>query len=197
MVRRFRAQGYAVAGVGRGCEFEADLTAESEVVRVFEAIGRRHGAAYALVHTVGAWGLRPLEKTTLQQWQRWMDVNLTSTFLCFREAVRLMRSGGSGRLIAIASAQGADRGCARQAAYAAAKAGVVRLVEAAADEFRDVGITAHALAPSTILYGDAGAAGVPASALVDATLLLCSPAGASASGATWRLYGSRQTDEAA
>ncbi len=190
MAERFLVGGYVVVGVGTGCDFEADLTVESEVKRVFEEIGNDHGTIFALVHTAGMWGAQPLAETTLKDWQLMMDVNLTSTFLCFREAARLMGQSG-GRLVAITSAQGADRGIARQAAYAAAKAGVVRLVEAAAQEYRARDITAHAVAPSAIIYGDRDAAGVSASDLVDAVLFLCGPAGASASGATWRLYGTR------
>ncbi len=190
MADRFHAGGYTVVGVGTSCDFDADLTMESEVKRVFREIGHHHGAIFALVHTVGMWGGQPLAETTLKDWQLMMDVNLTSTFLCFREAARLMGQGG-GRLVAITSAQGADRGVARQAAYAAAKAGVVRLVEATAEEYRARGITAHAVAPSAINYGERDAAGVSATDLVDAVLFLCSMAGASASGATWRLYGTR------
>ena len=190
MAERFRDAGYDVAGVGRRCAWEADLTAEQEVSRVFDEIERRHGPLYALVHTVGMWASSPLGDTNLADWKQMLDVNLTSTFLCFREAARRMGPAG-GRLIAITAAQGADRGRSRQAAYAAAKAGVVRLVEAAAEEYHTRGITAHALAPSMIVYDGRRGSGVPAADLVQAALFLCGKGGASANGTTWRMYGSR------
>ena len=188
MAARFRANGYPVVAIGKGQDFEADLTIGQNVQRIFDAIGRRHGRIFALVHTVGTWRAQPLADTTPKDWEQMMKTNLTSTFLCFRAALRLM-TAGDGRLIAITSAQGADGARAEQAAYAASKAGVMRLVEAAADEYRAHGISAHALAPSVITYGEEDGAGVPAKDLVDAALFLCSAAGKSSSGATLRLYG--------
>src|SRR5690606_29863362 len=115
---------------------------------------------------------------------------LTSTFLCFRAAVRLMQADRSGgRLVAIASRQGADGGVAEQAAYSASKAGVVRLVEAVAAEYAGTGITAAAVAPSTILFGGAGA-GVPAEQVAALCAYLCSDDGAAHAGTVVRAFGS-------
>ncbi len=189
MMAGFRASGYAVAGVGHGSDYEADLTVEDAVAQVFDTIVKHHGPIFALIHTVGMWQARPLADSSVQDWELMMRVNLTSTFLCFREAARWMQTG-DGRLIAVTSSQGADRARAKQAAYAASKAGIIRLVEAAAREYQGRGISSHALAPSVITFGDPGAAGVPASALVQAALFLCSAAGKSASGDTMRFYGS-------
>ena len=199
MMRGFADEGATVAAIVRdpsrlpegasGGVFKANVTDEAEVVAAFQQIGETFGHVDALVHTVGAWAGAPFLDTSLDDWETIVRVNLTSAFLCFREAARLMQGRG-GRLIGIASGQGADRGRARQGGYSASKAGLVRLVEAVAEEFEGTGITTHAIAPSLILYdNDGDQKGVPVSDLVDLALYLYGPAGASLNGATLRAYG--------
>jgi NAD(P)-dependent dehydrogenase (short-subunit alcohol dehydrogenase family) len=85
---------------------------------------------------------------------------------------------------------GADKGRAEQAGYSAGKAGVVRLVEAIAEEYNGTGLTAHAIAPSAIVFDEnSDDKGVPVGDLVDLALYLCTPAAASLNGATLRAYG--------
>ncbi|MDX1548710.1 MAG: SDR family oxidoreductase [Rhodothermales bacterium] len=197
MAEGFAAHGATLAAVGRdaartpfpagaaGQPFGADMTDEEAVAALFAEVTDTLGAPGAVIHTVGTWAGDSLLATSLADFRKLVDLNLTSAFLCFREAARHMRGG---RLIAFASAQGADRGRAEQYGYSAAKAGVVRLVEAAAEEFDGTGLTAHAIAPSTILYEEDGE-GVEAADLVDLALYLCTDAGAALNGATLRAYG--------
>lgn len=173
---------------GADAVLAADLTDEADVTRVFQELHDTFGRLDVLVHTVGAWAASPLLDTCAADFERMLRINLTTTMLCFREASRLMTPTG-GRLIAFASAQGADRARARQASYSASKAGVIRLVESAAEELRPINVTTHAIAPSFVLYDDNASKGVKASALVDLALYLAGPAGASLSGATLRAYG--------
>lgn len=81
---------------------------------------------------------------SLTEWNQTIAVNLTGTFLTFREALLTMPAGG--RLIAIASTQ-ALKGGARIAAYAAAKHGVLGLVRSIAHEVARNGITCNAVCP--------------------------------------------------
>lgn len=166
----------------------ADVTDEASTAEAWDRTGEALGTPNALVHTVGMWAGEPLAETDVDAWRTVLDVNLTSAFLAFREAARRMAAGG--RLVAIASGQGADRGVAQQAAYSASKAGVVRLVEATAAEH--AGLSAVAVAPSTLLFGDepADAAGVSVEAVASLCARLCGPDGAVHSGATLRAYGS-------
>ena len=199
MMQRFAEHGATIAAIDRdpcrlpadapGQAFQANVTDEAETVAVFRQIGETFGRADVLVHTVGVWAGQPLLDTSLDDWEQILRVNLTSTLLCFRETVRLMQGRG-GRLIGIASGQGADKGVAQQAGYSASKAGVMRLVEAVAAEYEETGITAHAIAPSLILFDEAAdQKGVPVSDLIDLAVYLCGPAGASLNGATLRAYG--------
>ncbi|MDZ4699375.1 MAG: SDR family oxidoreductase [Rhodothermales bacterium] len=176
------------AVAGAGTTYFADVSDERAVEQVFAEIHSAHGRIDGLVHTAGGWDGRPLAETSLAQWDAQLVANLTTAFLCFREAIRHMGDGG-GRLVAIASAQGADSGVAEQAAYSAAKAGVVRLVEAVAAEYKPRGLYAFALAPSTILYDGAPGPGVPADDLSHLCIDLFRPEARSMSGSVVRAYG--------
>lgn len=196
-IRGFQEAGYRVVGLDRQEKTDAaapilavDATDEASVADGFDRIVRGHGTPSVLIHTVGMWAMAPLTETSLADWRTMMEVNLTSTFLLFREAARRMASSG-GTLIAMASRQGSVQGAAQQGAYSASKAGVVRLVEAVAAEYADSGLHVHAVAPSMILFGGGGedAKGVSAEDLVEHFLHLCSPAGASLNGATIHAFG--------
>jgi 3-oxoacyl-[acyl-carrier protein] reductase len=204
LVQRFAGAGAAIAAVVRheedvaaipfpedaeGWAFTTDTADEAMVSACFQQIGAQFGRIDALFPAVGGWESRPFVETSLEDWDAMMRRNLTSTFLCFREALRLM-TGASGRLVAFASGQGADGGRTGQAAYAASKAGVLRLVEAVAAETRGTGITVHAIAPSTILFEpNSGEAGVDAEHLLDLCHFLCLPAAAGVSGTLIRAFG--------
>lgn len=198
VVAGFIAEGATVAAINRSDRglptgdrvhpFLADLSEENAVTETFARVKAQLGHMDALVHAVGMWDGRPLLDTSLADWDRVLSVNLTSAFLCVREAVRQMQGGG-GRIVLIASGQGVDRGRGEQAAYSASKAGVLRLAEAVTDEFADAGITAHILAPSTILFEDTDAAGVSADHLVALAKDLCGELGAAVNGAAIRAYG--------
>jgi len=173
--------------------YAADLTDEGSVSSLFETLEKDGVTLRSVVHTVGMWDGRPLAETPIERWRLVMDVNLTSTFLVFREALRSrIRLGVKDplRLIAFASGQGADRGRAQQAAYSASKAGVMRIVEAIAEEYGDDGVTAHAIAPSMILFeGMEDEKGIPVQDLANLCLILAGSAGEAVNGAVVRAYG--------
>ncbi|SHK71600.1 SDR family NAD(P)-dependent oxidoreductase [Rhodothermus profundi] len=205
ILQRFAREGARLAAVVRtadqarqfqlpegaeGAVFHAELADEAQVAACFGKIWDSFGYVDVLVHAAGLWAERPFLEMTLDDWRALLDANLTSTFLCFREAARLMRGRPNGRLIAFASMQGADRGRARQAAYSAAKGGLVRLVEAIGSELAAQGITAHVIAPSVIRYdGQEGTSGVEADKLAELCVYLCSAAGAALNGTVLRAYG--------
>ena len=174
---------------GRATSFTTDLADEASVVQTFAQIEEELGPLGGLIHTVGMWGGAPFAETEMATWETMLKVNLTTTFLCFREAVRRM-NGRGGRLVAIASGQGADGGVAEQGPYSAAKAGVVRIVEAVAAEY-DGRITAAAVAPSMILFGgeDKDARGVSVEAIADLCVYLVGEGGAIHNGQVIRAYG--------
>ncbi len=189
----FENAGARVVRAETGEGDSVDLTDERAVEAFFSTLQSGGLRLDAVVHTVGMWDGRPLTGTDLEHWKLVMDVNLTSTFLVFREALRLHeRIGGDHdlRLIAFASGQGADRGRSKQAAYSAGKAGVVRLVESVAEEYADRNVSAHAIAPSMILFeGMEDQKGIPVQDLANLCMLLAGSAGEALNGAVIRAYG--------
>ena len=172
---------------------QADVTDERSTAAAFDEAERRLGTPDAVVHAVGMWDGGPFAETTVEAWRTVLDVNLTSAFVVFREGVRRMLAAGvGGHLVGVASGQGVDRGVAEQAAYSASKAGVLRLVESVAAEHRDADISATAVAPSLILFGDEDedARGVDVAEVAGLCVTLCGPAGTIHNGSVMRAYGS-------
>lgn len=209
LVASFAARGATVSGVVRTerdreriivppeapapAVFACDLLDPEATRRAFDDIVDRSGAPDSVIHTVGSWAITPIADTSVASWRTTMETNLTSTFVCAREAVRVMSASG-GVFIAFASGQGADGGAAKQGAYSAAKAGVIRLVESIDAEYGSADIRAHAIAPSYIIFDDddAAAAGVRAGELADLCRYLSGPSGDALRGQVIRAYGTLQ-----
>ncbi len=117
-----------------------DVTDEDAMVALFERLGE----VDIVIANAGAAESAPLSRTSLAQWQRMLDVNLTGVFLTLREGLRHLNDGG--RLLAVSSTAGL-KGYAYVAPYCAAKHGVVGLVRALARETTGRDITVNALCP--------------------------------------------------
>lgn len=170
-----------------GWAYLCDVTDENSVYHAFSQIYQELGPIYGLVHTVGTWASSPLASTTLEGWYGQLTLNLTSTFLCFRAAIPMV-APVRGHLVAISSRQGAERGLAEQAAYSAAKAGIVRLVESVADEHKGV-LGAYAIAPSVLLADEQSGPGVTTYAVADIVVNLLLDDQHTLSGNVLKAYG--------
>jgi NAD(P)-dependent dehydrogenase (short-subunit alcohol dehydrogenase family) len=91
------------------------------------------------------------EEITDAEWRQIIDLNLTSTFLCCRSVIPVMRSARYGRIVNVASEAGRMPITLSAAHYAAAKAGVLGLTRHLARELGPHGITVNAVAPGTTL----------------------------------------------
>lgn len=117
-----------------------DVTDETAMVALFEQLGR----VDIVIANAGAAESAPFAKTSFEQWQRMLNVNLSGVFLTLREGLKQLNDGG--RLIAVASTAGL-KGYAYVGAYCAAKHGVVGLVRALAAETATRNMTVNALCP--------------------------------------------------
>jgi NAD(P)-dependent dehydrogenase (short-subunit alcohol dehydrogenase family) len=117
---------------------EADVTDEASVAALFET------PFDVVVANAGSGTTMKVADTPLEAWNATLAVNLTGTFLTFREALRGLPPGG--RLIAIASTASLQGG-AGIAAYVAAKHGVLGLVRSLAREVAKQGQTCNAICP--------------------------------------------------
>ena len=144
VVDRLQRAGARVVGLTRK---DADLSDEAQVEAAYEKAQQRHGALWASVHCAGGWAGGPLAQTPLEVFERMIDVNLRSAFLCCRAALRRMR--GEGRIVNVAALTAAVlSGVGGSAAYAASKAGVIALTKAIAEE--GSGVRANCVAPGTM-----------------------------------------------
>jgi NAD(P)-dependent dehydrogenase (short-subunit alcohol dehydrogenase family) len=116
---------------------------------VFARVEQEWGPVEILVVNAGASMSAPLVKTSDDDWQRMLDLNLTAPFRCLRRALPSMTQAGFGRVVVIASVAG-KIGSARIAAYTASKHGVLGLVRTAAAEVARSGVTVNAICPGYV-----------------------------------------------
>lgn len=134
---------------GRAETFQADLTDESQVERLFTDCERTFGSVTVLVNNAGISWQGLFTDMTIEDWQRVMDVNLLSVFLCCRRALPPMIRRKAGCIINISSMWG-QQGAACEAAYSASKAGIIGLTQALAREEGPSGIRVNCIAPGVI-----------------------------------------------
>ncbi len=129
-----------------------DVTSEAEVEAAMETIKRESGRVDVLVNNAGGFPTqRSMEDTTLEEWHRIVDLNLTSVFLVTRAALPLLRRSEAGRIINIGSLAGQMVNYRTAPPYAAAKAGVHSLTRVMAWELAPHKITVNTLAPSAVI----------------------------------------------
>jgi NAD(P)-dependent dehydrogenase (short-subunit alcohol dehydrogenase family) len=146
--------------------FRMDVTSRDEIDAVLADVIKTHGRLDILVNNAGVNTLAhrvPIDQFPRDEWDRILNVDLTGVYEVSREAARLMRRQGGGRIINIASIAGLVP-LRLQCAFVAAKAGVVNLTRAMALELGSHGILVNAIAPGSTLtegtrqlfYGESG-----------------------------------------
>ncbi len=125
-----------------------DLSSEAAVAGFYAALP----PLWASVHVAGGFAAGPIAETTLASLRGQLDINLTTAFLCSREAVRNMRGQPGpdrGRIVNVSS-RAALVPAGGSIAYSTAKAAVNMLTQALAEEVKGDGILVNAVAPSII-----------------------------------------------
>lgn len=149
---RFRASGASVVtwDLADTADDRVDVTDEGAVGDAVSRLLDRHGRIDILVNGAGITGRNArMEDLSLSEWRRVHDVNLTSTFLCCRAVLPIMRRQGAGRIVNLASIAGKE-GNATQAAYSSAKAAVIALTKALGKELADTPVRVNCVAPAVI-----------------------------------------------
>lgn len=127
----------------------ADVTDEASVAKLYETAEAARGPFDIVVANAGIASSAPAHRTTLDDWNRIMNVNLTGAFLTVRPALKGMADRGRGRIIFVASVAGL-RGSAYVAPYVASKHGVVGLMKSLAVELLKTGVTVNAICPGYV-----------------------------------------------
>lgn len=168
-------------------EREVELTDERSVEAGFAGIQ----ALWAAVNCAGAWrGGSPVRETPVEVFEAMIATNLRSAFLVSRTALRRFGPEG-GRIVNVAAANAAAlAGVAGSGAYAAAKAGVIALTKALAEEGAATNVRANCVAPGVMrtpqneraMPGVDRARWVELDAVAEAIAFLCNPRSSAVNG---------------
>lgn len=137
----------ASSGRAELCRF--DVASGTEVTSAIQNLVDRYGKIDILVNNAGLALDNLLLRLKEEDWERVMNVNLKGVFLCTKAVTRFMIRQRSGRIINLTSVV-AQTGNSGQAAYSAAKAGVIGFTKTMAKELASRAITVNAVAPGFI-----------------------------------------------
>lgn len=137
--------GWPGAPSGAHVTGNVDLSDERTVAEYYAALP----ALAASVHLAGGFLAKPIAETTRADLDGQLKLNLVTTFLCCREAIKAFRKSSGGRIVNVA-ARIVEQPASGMAAYAVSKAGVAALTRALAAEVRGDGILVNAVLPSII-----------------------------------------------
>jgi len=134
---------------GKAQAILADVSSSSEVTRLVEQAVEKFGRIDILVNNAGIARDQLILRMSDEDWDKVINVDLRSVFLCTRAVLKYMVRERWGRIVSIASIVGiaGNRG---QANYASAKAGIIGFTRTVSREVGSRGITANAIAPGFI-----------------------------------------------
>jgi NAD(P)-dependent dehydrogenase (short-subunit alcohol dehydrogenase family) len=154
-VELFRSEGATVVGAdaAEGADERADAGSEDDVKRLIESVAGQHGGldiVFANAGISGGWAT--ISEQTADDWAEILRINLIGPFLAIKYAGPLIAKRGGGSIICTASVAGLRPG-AGGAAYSASKAGVINLVQTAAQQLAGTGVRVNAICPGLIETG--------------------------------------------
>lgn len=139
---------------GEAIAIKADVSQQSDVVRLFETVDRLFGKVDSLVNNAGILNIQQrLEDMTPERIRAIFEVNVVGSFMCAREAVRRMstRHGGRGGAIVNVSSRAAGLGAPGEYVdYASSKAAIEAMTVGLAKEVAQEGIRVNTVCPGSI-----------------------------------------------
>ncbi len=141
---------------GVAIPFVLELTNPDAIVRTFADIRSSFGKIDILINNAGLGITKSLFDLSVEEWDYVINTNLRGSFVCAREAARIMREGGSGSIVNIASTR-ALMSEANTEAYSASKGGILSLTHALAISLAPDNIRVNAISPGWIETGNYGA----------------------------------------
>jgi NAD(P)-dependent dehydrogenase (short-subunit alcohol dehydrogenase family) len=136
-------------GGGDAIPVKLDVTQEENWSSVLHHLLEKEGRLDVLVNNAGMRESGKVEETTLEQWRRLIDVNLTSAFLGCRAAVPALRASGGGAIVNVGSITGI-RGTEAMVAYSASKSGIVSMTSSLALDLAPDNIRVNSVCPAAI-----------------------------------------------
>ena len=132
----------------RAIAVAVDVASEISIVAALSRVANALGSPTVLINNAGILRERSLAKTTLEDWDLMLDVNLRGAFLMSRAVAPHLRAAGQGRIVNLSST--GALGAVGLAAYSAAKAGLQGLTKTLAIELGPYGTTVNAVAPGFV-----------------------------------------------
>lgn len=130
---------------------QGDVADSGDVRRMVREVEEHYGRVDILVNNAGSMVERlTLAEMTEDVWDRTMEVNLKSVYLCSQAVLPMMKRQGKGRIINMSSVSARSGGSPSSIAYATAKGGVSTLTLAMSKELAPEGILVNAVAPGRI-----------------------------------------------
>ena len=124
---------------------ETDVENYESIKSLVDFTIKKYGRIDALVNNAGYVNPKSIFETSLENWNKTLNINLTGVFLMTKEVVRYMKKTG-GRIINIASTAGLSSRPG-WSAYAASKAGLINFSNTMAEELREYNIKIFIIAP--------------------------------------------------
>ncbi|TRZ99605.1 MAG: bifunctional rhamnulose-1-phosphate aldolase/short-chain dehydrogenase [Rhodocyclaceae bacterium] len=131
----------------------SDVTDEASIIKSFQDTNWLFGGLDICVSNAGIASAAPIEDTTLELWQRNMDILSTGYFLVSREAVRILKLQGLGGALVFVGSKNALAASPGAAAYCTAKASELHLARCLALEGAPMGIRVNVVNPDAVLRG--------------------------------------------
>ncbi len=134
------------AAGGKALVQTADLTAETDVRALGDAVRQHFGVMHILINNAGVNLRKPVTGFTLDEWHYVMNSNVTSAFLATRECVPMMKGNGYGRILFLTSIM-SHVSLPERTAYSASKSALLGMVKALSLELAPEAITVNGISP--------------------------------------------------
>lgn len=131
----------------RAIPVQCDVRKEDDIINLVGTTVDKLGTVDVLVNNAGMYIVKPLVEQTLKDWNKVMDVNLTSAFLATREVAKVMIPKKFGSIINMSSTFGFGGTKFTEVSYYASKGGMVAMTKALAVELGEHNIRVNAIAP--------------------------------------------------
>ncbi len=129
---------------------KTDVSAVKDVEALFNLVLVQYGSLDVLVNCAGICTVGAIEDIGEKEWDRVMGVNVKGSYLCAREALRLMKPRRTGRIVNVSSLAGRVGGISTGINYATSKGAVITMTMSLAKAAGPFNINVNAVAPGSI-----------------------------------------------